>query len=504
MSVAAPPAPAPATPVPTAPRRGRLRRLLPLLLLPAGLGLGVAGSRVLAPPAPQPAPTPAEVGAGGDPGAVTFPREKWEVAGVRTEVVTPAPLADFAWRTGRVEVDDDRVAHISPPVEGLVVEVRARLGQDVPAGAVMAVLESKEVGQAKLDLVTARLAAAAEAERAGWAASSAANTADLVKAVAAEKPAAEIDAAFRDRPVGERRQTLMAAYTTRNHLRLQLESQKVSAGAVAGAVREKTESELAAAEAALLALCEEFKFQAAQQARQAELKQKEAAAALDAARTRLLMLGYAAAQVDAMDPVKEGAAASRFEVKAPFAGTVVEKHAVRSERVGPQFQMFRVADLSVVWVRADAFEADLPLLRSLAGRGLAFRAPAAGVAQRPAELVYAGDIVDPTSRALTVTAAAKNPDRALKPGMYVEVRLPRGGPEPVLQVPTAAVQRHAGKAFVFVHAGGDTFRRADVELGREAGDRVEVRAGLSAGDAVAVAGGFVLKSELFRDQLAGD
>jgi RND family efflux transporter MFP subunit len=473
--------------------------------LPLGVLLGVAGTRLIAPQPQPPAPTSApESGTDKPDGVVNFSRDKWDTAGIRTEPVAAAPLADFAWRTGRIEIDEDRVTHVSPPVEGLIVDVRVRLGDEVAAGAVMAVLQSREVGQAKLDLTTARLTAAAERERAGWAADTAANTAELVKEVTAGKPVAQIDAMFKDRQVGERRQTLMAAYAQRNQLRAQVESQRVGAAAVAGAVREKTEADLAAAEAALRALCEEFKFQATQQARQAELKQKEATVALDVARTRLLMLGYTAAQVEEMDAVKEGAAASRFEIRAPFAGTVVEKHAVRSERVGPQFQMFRIADLSSVWVRADAFEADLPLLRRLGRRGLVFRAPAAEIEKQSADLVYAGDIVDPNSRALTVTAEAKNPERALKPGMYLEVGLPRGGSEPVIQVPASAVQRHEGKVFVFVHVEGDKFRRVDVELGREAGDRVEVKSGLSTGDAVVVAGGFVLKSELYRDQLAGD
>lgn len=74
----------------------------------------------------------------------------------------------------------------------------------------------------------------------------------------------------------------------------------------------------------------------------------------------------------------------------------------------------------------------------------------------------------------------------------------------MIQVPVSAVQQHQGKSFVFVLVGEDEFRRADVETGREAGERVEIRAGLKPGDVVAVGGVFVLKSELFRDQLAGE
>ncbi|MFO0798457.1 MAG: efflux RND transporter periplasmic adaptor subunit [Gemmataceae bacterium] len=499
MSVAAPPPPAGPRP-----KRPFVRRLAAFLLLPLGAALGVAGTRALTPPvAPSPAPASAPT-ADADPTAVRLARDRWEAAGVRTEAVAATPLADHAWRTGRVVLNDDRVAHVSPPVEGIVREVRARLGQDVAAGQVLAVLDSREVSQAKLDLVTTRVALAAEKEREAWARTSAANTEELVAAVAAGKAVAEIDAAFKDRPVGDRRQQLMAAYTGRNQLKAQLASDQASSGAIPGITRRKTEADYDAAEAALQGLREEFRFQARQQARTADLKLKEAAAAHDIARTRLLTLGYTADQIERMDPVAEGRAAARYEVVAPFAGTVVEKHAVLSERVSAQFQLFQVADLSAVWVQADAFEADLPLLRGLAGRAVPFRAPAAGVAERPATVFYAGDLVDRASRAVTVSAAAPNPDRALKPGMYVEVGLPRGDAAPVVHVPAAAVQRHQGGTFVFVLHGSDEFRRADVQLGREAGDRVEIKSGLKPGDVIAVAGGFVLKSELYRDQLAGD
>jgi len=507
MSIAAPPPHAPETVIPVRIKTPiKWRRLIPVALLGVGAALG-ATATILFVPHSQPAQInpekPAESGMD-EPGTLIFARERWEGAGIRTEVVATAPLTDYAWRTGRVVIDDDRVAHVSPAVEGLVVDVRVRLGQEVLAGDVLAVLESREIGQAKLELVTAKLAAAAERERAGWATSTATNIADLVKAVDAGKPSAEIEAAFKERSVGERRQTLMTAYAQRNQLRRQVDSQRASTGAVSGATLQRTEAEFEAAEASLRALCEEFKFQAAQQGRQAELKLKEVSNAADTARTRLLTLGYTSTQIDTMDPVAEGAAASRFEIKAPFAGTVVEKHAVRSERVTPQVQMFQVADLTTVWIQADAFEADLPLLRELAGRRLLFRAPGAGVDERSAEMIYSGDLVDRTSRAMTVTASAKNPGRTLKPGMFVEVGIPRGCDEPVLQVPASAVQRHQGKTFVFIHVKDDEFRRADVELGRESRDRVEVKTGIVAGDAVVIEGCFVLKSELFRDQLVGE
>jgi RND family efflux transporter MFP subunit len=249
---------------------------------------------------------------------------------------------------------------------------------------------------------------------------------------------------------------------------------------------------------------EELRFQVKNQVRQADLKLKDAETAFDVARAKLLLFGLSAAAVERLDPIAEGSAASHLTVKAPFAGTVVEKHAVRSERVDPKSQMFVLADLSSVWVQADVFESDLPLVRGVKDRPVVFRSVAAGVPERSARLVYAGDLIDKASRALTLTAEADNADRLLKPGMFVEVGFDIGDRTPVLQIPTSAVFRHENKPFVFIKAADDRFRRADVTLGRTAGERVEVTAGLTAGDRVVVRGGFVLKSELLKDQMTGE
>ena len=67
-----------------------------------------------------------------------------------------------------------------------------------------------------------------------------------------------------------------------------------------------------------------------------------------------------------------------------------------------------------------------------------------------------------------------------------------------------AVQRQDTQTFVFVRESATRFRRADVKLGRQAEGRVEILQGLKEGQEVVVAGGFILKSELFKEQLAGD
>jgi multidrug efflux pump subunit AcrA (membrane-fusion protein) len=99
-------------------------------------------------------------------------------------------------------------------------------------------------------------------------------------------------------------------------------------------------------------------------------------------------------------------------------------------------------------------------------------------------------------------AAAENPDRVLKPGMFVEVELPVGSAEDVVQVPKSAIQADEGATFVFVQEAEEEFVRRDVAVGREGADVVEVTEGLRGGEPIAVRGTFALKAEMMRGELA--
>ena len=89
-------------------------------------------------------------------GVVEFPEEKWATAGLE---IAPARMGDLAivrTATGKVTANEDRLAHVYSLAEGIVHEVNVRYGDRVEAGEPLAVIDSREVGQAKLALVQAR------------------------------------------------------------------------------------------------------------------------------------------------------------------------------------------------------------------------------------------------------------------------------------------------------------------------------------------------------------
>lgn len=237
----------------------------------------------------------------------------------------------------------------------------------------------------------------------------------------------------------------------------------------------------------------------------AEAEERMASAALAAARERLVLLGLdrdGIASLSWDDPRP-----SQVAVRAPFAGTVVERHATRGELVTPDRTLFTVADLSEAWLWIDVYERDLRKVRP--GAEIEVRLDAWQGEVFPGTVAYVGARLDPETRTVRARADLPNPDLRLKPGMFARVALAGSGgeddgaAEPVLTVPRRALQRDGQGAIVFVRTGPGRFERREVVVGAVTGELAEVVTGLAAGDEVVTEGAFLLKSQASADQLGG-
>jgi multidrug efflux pump subunit AcrA (membrane-fusion protein) len=441
-----------------------------------------------------------------EPSVIRFETSKWLAAGIKIEPAVRAAITERIWRTGKVALNQDRLAKIHPLVEGIVREVKAGIGQDVRAGEVLAVIDSKELGQAKLDLVKNRLALHAAEHHSEWIKTISGNVEYLLEALTKNVPLVQIEKHLRGRAVGEWRQKLVAAYARREQFQRQFASMEPvhRKGGVSDADFRKAKADFEAAAATYQALWDDIKHESHHQLHEVEQKLREAETAVTISATYLMMMGYTKKEVESMNPVVEGERVSYYAIRAPFAGTVIAKQASYSNRIGPQSQAFVIADLSTVRIEADVPEADMDFLHGLAGKKVRFKPGGRDGPVAEAVVKYSGDLVDKDTRAVTLGAEAANPERRLKPGMFIDVELSKGGDAPGVQVPASAVQRAHTQTFVFVQQGEDEFRRVDVTVGRKAGDMLEISAGLAAGDRVVTQGTFALKSEMLRSQLKED
>jgi cobalt-zinc-cadmium efflux system membrane fusion protein len=311
----------------------------------------------------------------------------------------------------------------------------------------------------------------------------------------------KIETAFEDRPVGTYREQLVSGLARLRRARADFERiRELGENAVVPekeVIRARAEHE--AAQATYRALKEQTRFDAQQQALEAQHKLQAAEAAVAISRSHLLILGYSEDDIDSMDPLAEAGRVAYYPVRSPIAGTVITRSAPLSQHVDDETELMEIADLSTVWLRADVFEKDLGATRGLQGKSVTFQVASYPGQRFTAEIFSPGDLVDDETRAARLLAVADNSEGLLRPGMFVEIELTPRNDADVLQLPAAAIQRHAGATFVFVSDDTRAFERRDVKLGRSTSELVEIREGLTEGESVVVNGGFALKSEMLSE-----
>jgi membrane fusion protein, heavy metal efflux system len=226
---------------------------------------------------------------------------------------------------------------------------------------------------------------------------------------------------------------------------------------------------------------------------QAENDFLKAQAEFRRARQRLLGLRVPASELD--KPRAERMITSRFDLKSPLTGTVVERNVTVGQMVGadPAQMLYTIADLNVLQVVAEVYERDLS--RVSKGTPVTVTVEAYPSETFSGTIVYVGDVVDPTTRTIKVRCNVTNRDLKLKPEMFARVRLKTGSSMPVLALPKQAVIEVGGQAFVFVQAADGRYARRPVVTGTMSGDSIEIQEGLQAGERVVVKGALLLKGE---------
>lgn len=437
---------------------------------------------------------------------LTFPQDSWPQADLQ---IAPAQRDRFVRTvrlTGKVTLDTDHLAHIFPLVSGRVDEVKVNFGDRVKKGDLLVVVQSKEVGEAMLDLYQSRLQRDFAETKDQWIRDIDANTRELIQAIVQQVPVESIEHNFSQRPMGEFRDKLLSAYvslrkTSQTFERLSPLSQQ---GVLPAKQLFEAEADRNADRVRLQSWIETIQ----QESRQAVLISaqavKEARTRVAVNETNLRILGFPEQALADIDPHRQGEAISHYPVTSPFDGVIISKDVVLLERVNPDSQILSIADLSRVWITTDIFEEHLPLLQELDGKTIHITSNVWPQRSLPAQVFYTGDIVDEVTRTVGMRAVADNHEGLLRPGMFVNVELPEVELDDVLQVPSTAVLDHEGHTFVFVHEGGDSFRRHDVVVGRQNATATEILEGLQAGDQVVTRGGFALKSRMLAELLSGE
>jgi Cu(I)/Ag(I) efflux system membrane fusion protein len=210
-----------------------------------------------------------------------------------------------------------------------------------------------------------------------------------------------------------------------------------------------------------------------------------------AAETRLRYWDITDTQIRALR--ESGEITKTMALHAPFKGIVVARDVLEGGYVQPGQALYRIADISTVWVQADVYEYEAPWLTlgQEATMTLAYQ-PGATYAGK---VVYVYPYLKSMTRTLQVRMEFPNSrDFALKPDMWADVLI-RSAPRAGLAVPIQAVIRTGKRDVAFVALDGGRFAPRELTLGVEAGDEFEVLDGLREGERVVTSAQFLINSE---------
>ncbi|HCX30298.1 MAG TPA: hypothetical protein DHU55_11095 [Blastocatellia bacterium] len=353
---------------------------------------------------------------------------------IEIEIVIPQPIAGTIHATGKILVSEDRMANIGPVHEGRLVRLYAGQGSNVKKGQKLADLESADIDQAE---------------------------ADYLKALADSENARRTSVA-----------EVKFAQATYDRTKM-LYEKTITAGKNLQAAEHDLELAKAAAASSVAGT----------------------RAALTAARRHLLILGLKESDVDAL--ASKPSLAAVFSLTSPIAGIIVERNATIGATVGSDANLFKIIDISRVWIDANVFEKDLERVKR--GQEVKVSVPAFPGSSFSGRVILVSSVVDPETRSVKVRTEVPNPDGRLKPDMFANVQIITDLHRTAISIPQAAVLDDGGKTVVFVSEGSG-YKKRVVTAGIQGNDRVEIIDGLIAGDKVVVKGNYLLLQQSKPEQ----
>jgi len=344
---------------------------------------------------------------------IILSQEEMERLGIEVEVAGPGRLGISLSFTAEITVNWDRTAQIVPRLTGVVGEVRKNIGDTVSAGEVMAVIESRELAEAKAKYLAARsrmeLAQTNFSRYEGlW-----------KKEVVPEKQFLEVKNTFEEADI-ERR----------------------------------------------------------------------------SAKHKLLAMGLSVDHVKELAQHSEEDSLTRYEVVAPFTGTVLNKRITLGEMRKEDHEAFVISDLDSVWANINVSQKDMPYVKQ--GQTVTI-STGNGIPDAQGVIAYVEPVVGDKTRSATARVVLPNPEKQWSPGLFVTAKVTINTVDVGILVPKVAIQTIEGKSVVFVREG-EGFEARRIKIGRHNASHVEVLSGVNPGDQFVSKQSFLLKADLGKSE----
>ncbi len=220
---------------------------------------------------------------------------------------------------------------------------------------------------------------------------------------------------------------------------------------------------------------------------------------IESAKRRLSYWDITQSDISAIE--RTGQVRKVLTLRSPYSGYVLEKNVLEGQRVMMGDALYKLADLSVVWIEGEVFERDLPSVRL----GQPISAEFEGLAGETmtGRITYIYPVINPDTRTAKVRVAIVNVGMRLKPGMYATLRMEASASGATLGVPRSAVLQTGERSLVFVKSGNGQLQPREVKVGSASDDRIEILSGLKAGETVVASATFLVDAESNLGSLLG-
>ena len=463
-------------------------------------------------------------------GSVKLTAEQMRTFGIELATAGAGRLHKRIRLPGEIVVDADTTAHIVPPAGGVARRVAAKVGDRVKKGEVLAVLESAELGEAKTQyLLKLNELSCCDTDRAR--AEALRESTRKLLALLEKSPTLEElrTATFAD--LGEGHSKLVSAYAELVFAKgaYDREKQLVKKNVSSKADFQAAENAYKKAYAGHIATRGSLAYESQRSVIEARRSRRNMELEVKAADRKLHVLGLAERDVEALRAALNGSAPAHgksctdpncpdcqrkqagkpdvggaideqlgfYALRAPFDGTVIERHIVLGEKLCDEEPVFTIADMSTVWVNLSVYQKDLPYVR----RGQSVHITVgASAPDAKGTISYVAPIVHDTARTCLARVVLPNPSGTYRPGLFVTAEVAVGAFDVGVLVPKNAVQRIEDKTVVFVPAG-QQLEPAPVQTGRSSRTHVEIVSGLKAGQKFVAKGAFDLKAKIITSGL---
>jgi membrane fusion protein, copper/silver efflux system len=209
-----------------------------------------------------------------------------------------------------------------------------------------------------------------------------------------------------------------------------------------------------------------------------------------AARRRLLYWDISPAEIQRIE--RTGVVRKNLTLRSPVSGVVIEKNVLGGQKIMAGDALYKVADLSEVWLEGEVFERDLQGVH--VGTTVRAELDALPDEVRVGRVAYVYPTLNPETRTARIRVVLRNPGMRLKPGMYATIRV-EGASEVGMSVPRSAVLATGERTMVFVRRADGMLQPREVRIGESTEDRTRIISGVNVGETVVASATFLVDAE---------